>query len=81
MRDASQRGIAADDGANHHRDGEFPARCCWRSLMILVLAIIVAFILRVIIRRSLQRIQFDQHMERVGVFRVNEWSPARSPAR
>ena len=48
-------------------------------LMILVLTIIVAFILRAFIRRSLQRVEFDHHIERWGFSGVNDWSPARSP--
>ena len=50
-------------------------------LMILVLTIIVAFILRAFIRRSLQRIEFDHHIERWGFSALNDWSPARSPTR
>src|ERR1700733_13348295 len=50
-------------------------------VMILALAIIVSFILRAFIRRSLQRIEFDNHIERWGFSAVNEWSPARSPTR
>jgi hypothetical protein len=48
-------------------------------LMILALTIVVAFILRVFIRRSLQRLEFDHHIERWGFSAVNDWSPARSP--
>src|SRR3984957_19658215 len=48
-------------------------------LMILVLTIIVAFILRAFIRRSLQRVEFDHHIERWGFAAVNDLSPARSP--
>ena len=48
-------------------------------LMILVLTIIVAFILRALIRRSLQRVEFDHHIERWGFSAVNDLSPARSP--
>jgi hypothetical protein len=50
-------------------------------LMILVLTIIFAFILRAFIRRSLQRIEFDHHIERWGFSALNDWSPARSPTR
>src|ERR1700743_1467121 len=50
-------------------------------LMILVLTIIVSFILRAFIRRSLQRIEFDHHIERWGFSALNDWSPARSPTR
>ncbi|MES1261634.1 MAG: hypothetical protein ABUS49_07860 [Acidobacteriota bacterium] len=48
-------------------------------LMILVLTAIVAFVLRSVIRRSLQRIGFDTRMEEWGFSAVNDWSPARSP--
>jgi hypothetical protein len=50
-------------------------------LMIFVLTIIVAFILRAFIRRSLQRLEFDHHIERWGFSELNDWSPARSPTR
>lgn len=48
-------------------------------LMILVLTIVVAFVLRTVIRRSLQRIEFDNRMDQWGFSAVDEWSPARSP--
>lgn len=48
-------------------------------LMILALAIVAAFILRALIRRSLQRVEFDRLIERWGFSAVNDWSPARSP--
>ncbi len=48
-------------------------------LMILVLTIVIAFVLRAIIRRSLQRVEFDNRINRWGFAAVNEWSPAHSP--
>src|SRR5579863_4104580 len=49
-------------------------------LMIVVLTVIVAFVLRTIIRRSLQRIDFDARMDQWGFSAVDNWSPARSPS-
>lgn len=48
-------------------------------MVILLFAIIIAFILRTIIRRSLLKLNFDNWMDRWGFSAVNEWSPARSP--
>jgi hypothetical protein len=48
-------------------------------LMIFVLTIVVAFVLRTIVRRSLLRVEFDSHMDQWGFSALNEWSPARSP--
>jgi hypothetical protein len=48
-------------------------------LIILMLTIIVAFVLRLTIRRSLQRIDFDGRMDEWGFSAVSEWSPERSP--
>src|SRR5215472_8922662 len=48
--------------------------------VILLLTIGVAFALRIIVRRSLQRIDFDTRVDQWGLSAVNEWSPARSPA-
>ncbi len=39
----------------------------------------VAFALRTIIRRSLQRMDFDSRVGQWGLSAVNEWSPAHSP--
>lgn len=47
--------------------------------MILALTIIVAFVLRSVIRRSLHRIGFDSQMDHWGFSGVNDWSPAHSP--
>jgi hypothetical protein len=47
--------------------------------LILLLTIVVAFALRLIIRRSLQRMAFDSRVDQWGLSAVNEWSPANSP--
>jgi len=47
--------------------------------LILLLTIVVAFALRLIIRRSLQRMAFDRRVDQWGLSVVNEWSPAHSP--
>lgn len=49
-------------------------------LVIIPLAITGAFILRAIVRRSLDRIRFDKRMDEWGFSAVAEFSPARSPA-
>lgn len=48
-------------------------------LVIVPLAIIIAFILRTIVRRSLERIRFDNRMDQWGFSALAEFSPARSP--
>jgi hypothetical protein len=48
-------------------------------IIIFALTIIAAFVLRTVIRRSLQRIEFDSRMDRWGFAGVNDWSPSRSP--
>jgi len=47
--------------------------------MILVLATVMAFILRVIVRHSLERVHFDSRMDRWGLSALAEWSPGQSP--
>jgi hypothetical protein len=47
--------------------------------LILGLAMIFGFVLRILVRRMLQRVEFDSHMERWGFSSVSEWSPERSP--
>jgi hypothetical protein len=47
--------------------------------MIFVLTIIVAFVLRAIIRHALLRVEFDKRLGQWGFSAVNDWSPARSP--
>src|SRR6267154_5003068 len=49
-------------------------------LVIMPLAIIIAFVLRVIVRRSLERIRFDSRMDQWGFSALAEFSPARSPS-
>lgn len=49
-------------------------------LVIVPLAIIIAFICRAIVRRSLERIRFDSRMDQWGFSAVAEFSPGRSPA-
>ena len=46
---------------------------------ILVLATGAAFILRVIVRRALERMHFDSRMDQWGLSGVAEWSPQKSP--
>jgi hypothetical protein len=48
-------------------------------LIILFFATLIAFVIRVVIRRSLERAEFDRRVDRWGLSRVGEWSPARSP--
>jgi Conserved TM helix len=48
-------------------------------LIIFMLTVIVAFVLRAIIRRALFRIDFDGRLGQWGFSAVNDWSPARSP--
>lgn len=47
--------------------------------IIVVLTVAIAFALRTIIRRSLQRMEFDTRVGQWGLSTVNEWSPAHSP--
>jgi hypothetical protein len=49
--------------------------------VVLLLAAASAWIVRAMIRRSLQRIEFDKRIERWGLAGLAEWAPARSPAR
>ncbi len=47
--------------------------------VILLVTAGVAFALRALVRRSLQRIEFDSRVGHWGLSVVNEWSPGRSP--
>jgi hypothetical protein len=47
--------------------------------VILLVTVGVAFALRTVVRRSLQRIEFDSRVGHWGFSVVNEWSPGRSP--
>jgi hypothetical protein len=49
--------------------------------VILVLAVAVAWIIRIIVRRSFQRIEFDRHVEQWGLSSLTDWSPEGSPSR
>ncbi|MCL5743690.1 MAG: hypothetical protein M1541_07155 [Acidobacteria bacterium] len=49
--------------------------------VILALTVAVAWVGRIIVRRSLQRIDFDKHVEQWGLSCLAEWAPARSPSR
>lgn len=49
-------------------------------LVIIPLTIMIAFILRVVVRRSLERIRFDNRLDQWGFSAVAEFSPARSPS-
>jgi hypothetical protein len=49
--------------------------------VVLLLAAASAWIVRAMIRRSLQRIEFDKRVERWGLSALAEWAPAHSPAR
>lgn len=48
--------------------------------VILMVAAVIAWIARVMIRRSLQRINFDKMVERWALAGLADWSPARSPS-
>lgn len=48
-------------------------------IVILLVTVAVAFVLRVVVRRSLQRIDFDSRVGHWGFSAVHEWSPGRSP--
>ncbi len=49
--------------------------------VILALTVAIAWIARFMIRRSLQRIDFDRRVEQWGLANLGEWSPAGSPSR
>jgi hypothetical protein len=48
--------------------------------LILVVAFALAWFARIMIRRSLRGIDFDQRVERWGITGLTEWSPSQSPA-
>ena len=48
--------------------------------VVLILTVAIAWIGRLMIRRSLQRIDFDKRVDRWGLSGVAEWSPSRSPS-
>jgi hypothetical protein len=47
---------------------------------ILLLAIIAAFVLRAILQRALERINFDSHLDRWGLSALRELAPSSTPA-
>jgi hypothetical protein len=49
--------------------------------VVLILAALIAWIGRLMMRRSLQRIDFDRLVERWGLAGLADWSPNRSPAK
>jgi hypothetical protein len=49
--------------------------------VVLLLAAVIAWIARMMIRRSLQRIDFDRRVERWGLADLAQWSPGHSPSR
>src|SRR5215470_17185384 len=49
-------------------------------IVILLITIIVAFIVRVALRRFLRSVDFDKVVHRWGLPEVTEWSPQRSPS-
>jgi Conserved TM helix len=49
-------------------------------LVIIPLAIMIAFILRVVVRRSLERVRFDNRLDQWGFSAMAEFSPAGSPS-
>src|SRR5215471_12400599 len=49
-------------------------------VFIVVFAMVAAFVLRAMVRRSLEGIHFDRHVAEWGFPRVAEWSPGQSPS-
>lgn len=49
-------------------------------IAVLVFAVVLAWIARVMIRRSLRSIDFKKHLDRWGLSELVEWSPERSPS-
>ena len=47
--------------------------------VLLLFAVLIGWIARVMIRRSLRSIDFDKRLERWGFSALAEWSPSRSP--
>ena len=48
--------------------------------IVLLLAALIAWIGRAMVRRSLQRIEFDRRVEQWGLSGLGEWSPGRRPS-
>src|SRR6476469_5653727 len=49
-------------------------------IVVLLITIMVAFIIRVALRRFLRRVDFDEVVHRWGFPELAEWSPQRSPS-
>ena len=49
--------------------------------VVLLLAIVAAWIARVLVRRSLRGVDFDRRVEQWGLAGIAEWSPRQSPSR
>lgn len=50
-------------------------------LVIMFFTVIVAVVLRAMIRRSLERVRFDSRLDQWGFSALSEWSPGQSPSR
>jgi hypothetical protein len=48
-------------------------------VIILCFATVIAYVLRAMLRRSLQSVHFDRHVAEWGFARVAEWAPSHSP--
>ena len=48
-------------------------------ILILLLAAVLGWVLRALLRRSLSKLDFDQWLSRWGLSELAEWSPSRSP--
>ncbi len=48
-------------------------------VVIMVLSVLIAWVLRAMLRRSLRGFQLDQRLEQWGFTGLADWSPARSP--
>jgi hypothetical protein len=49
--------------------------------VILMMTVAVAWVIRLMVRRSFQRVEFDRRVEQWGFSTFTEWSPEGSPAR
>jgi hypothetical protein len=49
-------------------------------LVVVLVALVIAWIARIMIRRSLKSVDFDRRLERWGFSSLAEYSPSRSPA-
>jgi hypothetical protein len=49
-------------------------------LMVLLIAVVVAAVVRFVLRRTLERLGFERRMRAWGVVQVGEWTPGRGPS-